>query len=267
MSQLVGAQIATSGALTAATPGVRIPGRFGKLAKKSDYRTLQFRSYLARELLAAPISIDNIDRAISRTGTSIAQLFPLDGNDSIGDCTICGVAHIETLWEAFLGKVVIPQQPLVEKTYFQLTGGADTGLNELDVLNYWRKNRFNGDNILAYVAVKPSDHNAVKLAIEWFGAVYIGIQCTQELEQQFSDGVPWTPGKLTQDGHCVVVPTYTADDLTCLTWGAGQKMTWQFWDQCCDECYALLPYEAMLKGFNLQWDFAQLNADLRLVTN
>jgi hypothetical protein len=245
----------------------RLTGRHGKLARKSDFRTLRMSSYLKGAVPTAPVSVDNIARAVAATKFPITALFPMDGNDEYGDCTICGVSHIDTLWEAFLGRVVIAPQSLVESSYFKLTGGADSGLNELDVLNWWRKNRFNGDDILAYVAVKASDHNAVKLAIELFGAVYIGIQCTQELDAQFSAGVPWTSGRLTQDGHCVVVPSYTADDLTCLTWGSDQKMTWPFWDQCVDECYCLLPPEAMLKGFNPLFDFSQLNADLRLVTN
>jgi hypothetical protein len=32
----------------------------------------------------------------------------------------------------------------VVKLYMHLTGGVDSGLNELDVLNYWRKHRFRG---------------------------------------------------------------------------------------------------------------------------
>ncbi len=241
-------------------------GRHGKLARRSDYRTLRFGSYLKGAAPIAAPEVDNITRATATTRSDVATLFPMDGNDELGDCTVCGVSHIETLWEAFLGKTLVASEALVKSTYFSLSGGQDTGLNELDVLNWWRKNRFNGSNILAYVAVKASDHNAVKLAIEMFGAVYIGIQCTQELDAQFAAEVPWTPGKLTQDGHCVVVPSYTADDFTCLTWGAAQKGTWPFWDQCTDECYALLPFEAMLPGFNPLFDFAQLNADLRVVS-
>ena len=36
----------------------------------------------------------------------------------------------------------------VIKVYFRLTGGQDTGLNELDVLNYWRQKKVFGDEIL-----------------------------------------------------------------------------------------------------------------------
>ena len=245
---------------------LRTAGRHGKLAKKSDYRTLRMSSYL-KSVPTAPEAVDNIGRAVTATKSDVGTLFPLDGNGNYGNCTICGLAHLETLWEAFLGKTLIPAQSLVEKTYFQLTGGADTGLAELDVLNWWRKNRFNGSNILCYVSVDPSNMEHVKLAISMFGALYLGLQCTSEIDQQFEAQVPWTPGKLTTDGHCVVVPNYNPTLLRCLTWGGDQDMTYDFWKQCVDECYAPVPFEATLPGFSPIWDWSQLNADLRLVTN
>src|ERR1700761_2551617 len=90
---------------------LRPAGRHGKLPRKSDYRTLRLDSYLT-SMPAAPDAVDNIARAVEATKTNLATLFPMDGNDTIGNCTICGVSHIETLWEAFLGKVTIAGQPL-----------------------------------------------------------------------------------------------------------------------------------------------------------
>ena len=62
------------------------------------------------------------------------------GNDTLGDCTIAAVAHAVTTYHALIKKDSIPSAKGVEKLYFHLTGGPDTGLNELDVLNYWRQN-------------------------------------------------------------------------------------------------------------------------------
>jgi hypothetical protein len=58
----------------------------------------------------------------------------MDGNDTLGDCTIAGVAHAVTTYHALIKKDSIPSAKGVEKLYFHLTGGPDTGLNELDVL-------------------------------------------------------------------------------------------------------------------------------------
>lgn len=64
-------------------------------------------------------------------------------------------------------------------------------------------------------------------------------------------------------GHCVFVPDYDANGLTCITWGAPKKMTWGFWGTYCDEAHALLsPDWQPPAGF----DMAALQADLGTVT-
>jgi hypothetical protein len=115
--------------------------RFGKHPPQSDYRTLRFKTYLKPRIAAPPASVNTLTRVY--TGTKVndpTKLFPMDGNDSLGDCTIAAAAHAVTLYRALVKKKTIPGKNAVEKLYFHLTGGPDTGLNELDVLNYWRQN-------------------------------------------------------------------------------------------------------------------------------
>jgi len=64
-------------------------------------------------------------------------LFPLDGNDRLGDCTIPDLAHATTVYNGLLGKEKIMPKASVVALYQKLTGRPDTGLNELDVLKYW----------------------------------------------------------------------------------------------------------------------------------
>jgi hypothetical protein len=249
---------------------VRAAGRHGKLARKSDFRTLRFGDYLQGSLPPVAVAADNLSRAltaIKATEAEVPELFPMDDNDTLGLCTICGVAHGETLYDAFVGRRVVAAASLVKSTYFSLSGGQDSGLVMLDVLKWWRKNRFNGDNILAFVSVDPKNLDHVKLAIQMFGGLYTGIQCSTELDQQFEAGVPWTPGKLTNDGHCIFTHSFDADGTSQFTWGNTQKGTWPWWHQAVDEAYALLPPEAMLPGFSPLWNWSQLNADLRMLTN
>jgi hypothetical protein len=93
----------------------------------------------------------------------------LDGNDTLGDCTIAALAHAITTYRGVCGsKNIMPKQAVV-KLYLHLTGGVDSGLNELDVLNYWRSHAVSNDKILAYVAVDPKNHTHVQQAIELFG--------------------------------------------------------------------------------------------------
>ncbi len=89
--------------------------RFGKHPPKVDYRTLRFKDYLKPGIAA--------------------------------------VAHAITVYRGLLKTKKIMPQAAVEKLYYHLTGGPDTGLNELDVLNYWRANPVVADEILAYAKI------------------------------------------------------------------------------------------------------------------
>ncbi len=242
--------------------------RFGKHAPKHDYRTLRFGSYAAG-LATPPASYDQLARVYDKTRISDpAKLFPMDGNDRYGDCTIAGLAHAVTTYRGLVeSKPVVMGEQTVVKLYFHLSGGVDSGLNMLDVLGYWRKHKVSGDAILNYVKIDPRNHEHVKQAIHLFGGVYLGFQVQQDCEKDFNARKPWTPGKLTHDGHAVYAVGYDSHDVTVLTWGSTQKGTWKWWDECVDEAYAILPPESLQKGFAPGFDFNALKDDLAAVAN
>jgi hypothetical protein len=240
--------------------------RFGKKPARRDYRTLQFSDYAAA-LAPPPPAFDALKAVYQHLGTHNAKaLFPLDGNDAIGDCTIAALAHATTVFRGLLGQRSIMPAADVKRLYFQLSGGEDTGLVLLDVLNYWRKNQVAGDQLLAYASVRPGNHDNVKRAIHLFGGVYVGFQCQKNVVKDFDARRPWTPGKLTQEGHAVFATGYDAAGLTVLTWGNTQRGTWAWWDECVDESYCILPPEAQQPGFAPGFDFAALEADLAQIT-
>jgi hypothetical protein len=242
--------------------------RFGKHPPKIDYRTLRFRSYLKSGLAAPPASYDVLAHVQERIGTKDpAKLFPMDGNDTLGDCTIAAMAHAITAYRGLVGHQHVMMSKTVVKVYNHLTGGVDSGLNELDVLNYWRKTRVSGDRILAYASIDHRDHVHVQQAIQLFGGVYLGFQVQQNCIEEFNARKPWTPGPLTNDGHAVYAVGYDATGLTVLTWGNTQKATWAWWDECVDEAYAVLPPEAKDASFAPGFDLAQLQSDLADVAN
>jgi len=240
--------------------------RFGKHPPKQDYRTLRFKSYLTAKLAPPPASYDVLPQVYEKLKVSDpTALFPMDGNDTLGDCTIAGLAHAETVYSGLVGKKKIMGKQNVVKLYMHLTGGIDSGLNELDVLNYWQSNVVSGDKILAYVSIDVKNHTHVQQAIQLFGGVYLGFQVQQNCVQEFDAHQPWTPGPLTQDGHAVFAVSYDSTGVTVLTWGNTQKATWPWWDECVDEAYAILPPEAEKAGFAPGFNFAQLQADLQAV--
>jgi hypothetical protein len=191
----------------------------------------------------------------------------MDGNDTLGDCTIAALAHAVTIYRGLVGKKKIMTKQEVVRLYLHLAGGIDSGLNELDVLNYWRHHPVSGDEIIAYVSIDVKNHIHVQQAVQIFGGVYLGFQVQRNCIQEFEAHQPWTPGPLTQDGHAVFVVAYDAAGVTVLTWGNIQKATWSWWDECVDESYAILPPEAKKSDFAPGFNFDQLQADLEAVAS
>jgi hypothetical protein len=235
---------------------------FGKLAPKLDTRTLQLARYLVPALPAPPAKHDVLAAVYAKLGVSDpTALFPMDGNDQYGDCTIAALAHATTVYFGLVGTKKIMTTAAVEKLYWRLTGGVDSGLNELDVMNFWRKHTEGGDKILAFAEIDRKSHAHVKQAIALFGGVYIGFQVQENAIADFDARRTWTPGTLTQDGHAVYVVGYDSKGVTLLTWGNTQRATWAWWDECVDEAYAILPPQAKEIDF-AGFDLAALEADL-----
>src|SRR5207245_5291074 len=79
--------------------------RFGKHPPKHDYRTLRLKNYLTSALAPPPASYDVLQRVYQRLDTSDPKaLFPMDGNDALGDCTIAALAHATTAYHGLVGK-------------------------------------------------------------------------------------------------------------------------------------------------------------------
>jgi hypothetical protein len=183
--------------------------RFGKHPAKSDYRTLRLENFLLSNLADPPQTFDTLPRVFTGTGIEdVPTLFPMDGNNQYGDCTIAALAHAITVFCGYQGKTNIPDEAMVVKLYLKLTNGVDSGLQELDVLNYWQSNEVDGDKISAYVRIAASNLKHVKQAIQLFGGVYLGFQVQENCVDEFNAGIPWTPGPLTNDGHAVYAVGY-----------------------------------------------------------
>ena len=231
--------------------------RFGKHAPKKDYRTLRFKDYVTPTLAPPPASFNVLTRVYDNLkSTDPTKLFPMDGNDTLGDCTIAALAHAITTYRGMVGtKRIMPEKSVV-KLYRKLSGGEDTGLNELDVLNYWRQHAVSGDEILAFASIDPKNHTHVQQAM------YLGFQVQANCLEDFDAHKPWTPGKLSHDGHAVYAVAYDHSGVTVLTWGNTQQGTWGWWDECVDESYAILPPEAKNDGFAPGLNLDLLHKDL-----
>ncbi len=128
--------------------------------QRHDYRTLRFANYAAG-LAPPPPAFDSKARVYGAfDSTDAAVIFPMDGNNDYGDCTIAGRAHRDTIWAAFDETRHIWTTAQCLNLYFSLTGGVDSGLDVLTVMKNWKNSKLARDNILAYVSIDPQDHVA-----------------------------------------------------------------------------------------------------------
>lgn len=240
----------------------RKAGKFGKLPAREDPRTLRLAAFLEPEREPPPDHFNLLPRCEKATGISDPRsLFPIDGNDRYGDCVAAACAHAITAWTAMVGKRRIIDSKRVVETYLKLSP-SDAGLVEIDTLNLFRKTGLFGEKILAYVSVNWRKRELLKTAISNFGFVFIGFQVQENAVSDFMHHRQWTAGRLTNGGHAVLVTGYTADHVSCLTWGGVQRGDWSWVDQTWDECYAILPGEATLTGFAEGLDYAAIKQEL-----
>jgi hypothetical protein len=197
--------------------------------------------------------------------------YPMDGNASVGDCTIAGCDHLSRAWNAQTGEHDhLPTEAQIIAEYFKLTGGEDTGLVEADVLKTWHGPGLGlfGGQIAGYAPITPSDTLAVKQAIAFYGGAYLGIVVGQPQQEQFQRGEPWAwvEGQ-EEDGHCVVALAYKPDgSLVCATWGGLATLTPQYLARGMEEAWAILSHQMVqARGDYLGVNIEALRADLARV--
>lgn len=214
--------------------------KLGKKAARVDERTFKLRDFLDR--VTPPPSSDWFG-----TQTSFGMML----NDNLGDCTCAAPGHSVQVVSLNTpdGEMTPPDAAILE-VYEKACGyvpgdpSTDQGGDIINVLNYIRKNKIGSHVLYAYADPDPLDIDHIKQAIATFGVVDIGLQLPISAQDQVGNVWDVTTGSDSEPGgwggHSVVVCAYDEDTVTCITWGALQKMTWAFWLKYCDEAHALL---------------------------
>jgi hypothetical protein len=238
--------------------------RLGRLDARHDSRTLQLAKYVGA-LPPAPSSCD---------WTSKVKSWPMFANDTVGDCTFAGLAHMIEAWTAADSKEATITTAQVLAGYEALTGynpkdpSTDRGAVELDVLRYAQKTGLAGHRIGPYMSVAPANTALIKDAIYLFGGVYAGVALpisaqTQDVWDVPPGGARGTGRRGSWGGHCVPIMRYTDRLYGCITWGGIKLFTPAFLKTYFDEAYAILAPDWLSAGKAPNgFDGATLSRDL-----
>ena len=190
--------------------------------------------------------------------------WPMADNDRLGCCTISGVVHTDqaTASESQEPWTYAGDQA-VESTYFGLTGGADTGLAETDVLRAWQQKGLFGCQLAAFAPLAVQHVRTIRQAVWLCGGVYMGVLVTQADQEAFAAGEAWTPsGQPPLGGHCIVYVGYTDSGFLAVTWGGLAEVTWAWHAAQAEEAYAVITQEVKERGSLRGVNLAALERDL-----
>jgi hypothetical protein len=247
--------------------------RLGKKPPRVDRRTLKFSAYRTAAFPSLPPSVD--------WGSAVPPVpgWGMDGNDTLGCCTISGWAHADLLWTANANPP--PWQPdvsTIEATYFALTGGPDTGLDLLTVLRYAQATGMGGHKIGPYVSLAVGNVEEAKQAIYAFGCAYIGVTLPDYIAQSAELNPPWVlppqdssfPPADPNDGHCVILTAYNdaSQTFTGITWGQPVVVSYAFFEAYNDEGFGIISPDWLKPGGSSPpgLDLAALQADQSAIT-
>lgn len=238
----------------------RTVGMMGKLRPQFPVALKDLHYYATAPLPQAPPAVDH--------ASDVNGGFPMDGNDRYGDCTMAAAAHMIQAWNAQTGiQLPVPADADVIAQYLKLTHGKDTGLVESRVLQDWMREGLWETKIVGYAPVSVHSLEGIKQAVAYFGGVYVGIQVPKNAQTQFAEEQPWAletgwQSEPIEGGHAVPILGYDDKFMYCVTWGAVQKMTWDWWSVYGDEAWVILSEEYQQAGKIGGLDIAMLQADL-----
>jgi hypothetical protein len=246
--------------------------RLGKKPVRHDPRTLCVAKYV-KSLPPPPPSVDWSKPVSFPCGFFL--------NDQLGDCTCAGPAHAVQVVTANASP---PEVTVADADVLAMYEGScgyvpgnpatDQGGDELTVLGYWRKHGIgtSGHKIDAFAAVNVLNSQEVMQGLDLFGFLYIGILLPVSAQAQVGgvwDVDPTSAGSPgSWGGHCVIIVQADPNGLTCITWGALQRMTWAFWNRYVDEAYVVLTPEWISADSRAPsgFDLATLQSDLAAIT-
>lgn len=251
--------------------------KLGRGAMKVDARNLLFRNYLPRILPAVP-KMRNWGKKIHPRSWGMML------NDNEGDCTIATTGHMEMNWSVNAAGLLVPTDADIQAAYIAVTAqenngvGYDpaTGMNDngcscLDVLNYWYKFGISGKKIANFVQIDPTNIAHIKMAIELFGSVYLGINLplsaqTQNIWAEPKGGAVGNGAPGSWGGHAVPLVGFSDNYAQCITWGQTLNIEWNFFPPYVEEAYAAVSEQWLVNNLSPdKYNIVQLQTDANAI--
>jgi hypothetical protein len=246
--------------------------KLGKKPARPGAVTFKFTDFATIAQMAEPPANFGHDRLIKRWG--------MQGNDVAGDCVFAATAHNIALWNAEAGKKVSISTATTLKNYSDFTGydpsqtdpttgenPTDQGTDMAEWLSHWRKTGFVDDHgtahkIGAYLSLDPHNPDEMRYAAYYFDGVLIGVNFPEQWMNIFNQGGRVWPALNNPNydgGHCITTVAYRDKRPYDITWGTGVELTLGAVAQTCDEAYAILTPEKLVKGVDLNgFNYAKL---------
>lgn len=185
-------------------------------------------------------------------------------NDVLGNCGIAGICNGNAIDAKIEGRVPDFTVAGARDAYFELTGGVDSGLVLLDVLERARTKGIPLGGLdpfvlAAWVAVPIDDYSTRDSLIDLYGYLYGGIWLPKAAQNEATweepadlqgDNAPasWGP-------HCLLDAGRDADlSRVYITWGMRQRARRGFDGAYMRELYVLLD-QKRAEQLNVEWDF------------
>lgn len=220
--------------------------KLGKHKHKQDDRTVKLALVLD-ETVPIP-SVFDFDKGRAK--------FPIKvwGNDDYGDCVMATRANQLLRLERVETRRTVPitDKEVIDK-YFELTGGADDGLNMLDTNVDWRKKGWDIPthagtrhySIEAFGELNARNRKQLRQGVYFLHGVQFGFNLPISAQAQTDQGywdVTTGPdsGAGSWGGHAVFSYAYDFENMYVITWGKKVRVTNAFIEKYCDEAWAVV---------------------------
>jgi hypothetical protein len=263
----------------------RTPGKYGRKPLDPTRPRLVLERYLDPRVALSRAGLPPVPRSQDVDRASQVGSWPMYLNDQLGDCTIAALGHMFGAWSTYSGEgEVLFTDDQIESVYSRVGGyvpgdpDTDQGCNMSEVLADSKANGITDTSgkthkVVGYASFgNPADETLLGQVLDVFGTVYVGINVQQSIENEFSEGVPWTytPGEEFVGGHAICLQRRFGSGkgvLEYVTWGALQRATTGFQARCAEEAWAPVTQDWInANGTTVEGlDLTQLLADMEAV--